>query len=422
MDELLTHSFAKTASELREFIARNCRLPDPDTGFSLFVRSQNADERERDKLLLPWPTEATFKHPQALACFGFMLAMKQDYENTLQAEWPVACEAALSRDLFPLDRQAFTFRPIEVLGIAYGARQLLEEDSPLRAKCIETFRDCQTKANSDSKSRWIYNLAERLICKTAGPMPRLVEDEILLDLASVIKWLSTQHFLPVPIDPDLVIAVEDKILNEVAIGTFEHQSLADATLLLTALEHSIEHRLRSRLNETAIVPATNRDAVRLVEQLCRNFPLFARQLQKRRKDVKQPGTTDRLPRPTIAMDDEYDVQDAFHAILRLFFDDVRAEPWTPSYADNQNRIDFVLPDHEIAIEVKHTGDRLTQRHIADQLIIDERYYRHETEYKHLVCLVYDPNLRLKNAVALEKDLKSEDEKFRVSVIVCPQGK
>ncbi|WP_158231113.1 PD-(D/E)XK nuclease domain-containing protein [Rhodopirellula bahusiensis] len=28
---------------------------------------------------------------------------------------------------------------------------------------------------------------------------------------------------------------------------------------------------------------------------------------------------------------ERDVQDAFHATLRLFFDDVRAEPWTPPY-------------------------------------------------------------------------------------------
>jgi len=279
-----------------------------------------------------------------------------------------------------------------------------------------------TKANDDVKSQLLYRFAGILLGDKSNELPKLSDDQLILDVAVVIKWFAMQRSVAVTIDPDLVVAVEERILNDVAVGYFELQNVADATLLLIALEGSIQRRLRSRLNETAIVPATNIDAVRLVEQLCRNFPLFARQLQKRRKDVKQVGTKVRLPRPTIEMADEYDVQDAFHAILRLFFEDVRAEPWTPSYADNQNRIDFVLPDHQIAIELKHTGDRLTQRHISDQLIIDARYYRQETKYKHLICLVYDPSLRLKNAIALERDLASEDDDFRVSVIVCPHGK
>jgi hypothetical protein len=30
--------------------------------------------------------------------------------------------------------------------------------------------------------------------------------------------------------------------------------------------------------------------------------------------------------------DEYDVQDLLYALLRIFFDDVRPEEWTPSFA------------------------------------------------------------------------------------------
>lgn len=37
-------------------------------------------------------------------------------------------------------------------------------------------------------------------------------------------------------------------------------------------------------------------------------------------------------REPLKIDDEYDVQDLLQSILRLFFDDVRAEDCVPSYA------------------------------------------------------------------------------------------
>lgn len=42
------------------------------------------------------------------------------------------------------------------------------------------------------------------------------------------------------------------------------------------------------------------------------------------------------------LEDEYDVQDLPHALLLLYFDDVRAEEWTPSYAGKSARMDFLL--------------------------------------------------------------------------------
>jgi hypothetical protein len=45
-------------------------------------------------------------------------------------------------------------------------------------------------------------------------------------------------------------------------------------------------------------------------------------------------------RPTLGVGDEYDVQDLLHALLRLFFDDIRPEERTPSYAGESTRMDF----------------------------------------------------------------------------------
>ena len=63
-------------------------------------------------------------------------------------------------------------------------------------------------------------------------------------------------------------------------------------------------------------------------------------------------------RETIIIQDEYDVQDLLHALLKLHFSDVRPEEWTPSYAGNSNRMDFLLKEAHIAIEVKMTRDNL----------------------------------------------------------------
>jgi hypothetical protein len=72
---------------------------------------------------------------------------------------------------------------------------------------------------------------------------------------------------------------------------------------------------------------------RPIELLCSRFHEVAKQLR-----IRYDG------RYTLKVDDEYDVQDLMHALLRIFFDDVRPEEWTPSYAGKGARMDFSLPD------------------------------------------------------------------------------
>src|SRR5262249_18057277 len=50
--------------------------------------------------------------------------------------------------------------------------------------------------------------------------------------------------------------------------------------------------------------------------------------------------TRRNGRAALEMVGEYDVRYLLHAILRLDFDDVRPEEWSPSYAGSASRMDF----------------------------------------------------------------------------------
>lgn len=123
-------------------------------------------------------------------------------------------------------------------------------------------------------------------------------------------------------------------------------------------------------------------------------------------------------RQTINISDEYDVQDLLHALLKIYFDDVRPEEWTPSYAGGASRMDFLLKKEQIVIEVKKTRDSMTAKDLGDQLIIDIGRYKVHQDCKKLYCFVYDPEGLLGNPHGIIRDLENGHEDF-VKVIICP---
>lgn len=125
-------------------------------------------------------------------------------------------------------------------------------------------------------------------------------------------------------------------------------------------------------------------------------------------------------RETIVITDEYDVQDLLHALLRLHFSDVRPEEWIPSYAGNSNRMDFLLKEAKVAIEVKMTRKGLSDKEIGNQLLIDIAKYKEHPDVKTLYCFIYDPGGFVRNPVGLENDLnKQSTDAFTVKVLVRP---
>lgn len=146
-----------------------------------------------------------------------------------------------------------------------------------------------------------------------------------------------------------------------------------------------------------------------VTQLWDRFHLFARQLRQRHND-----------RPTLNIDDEYDVQDALHALLRLQYDDVREEEWTPSYAGGAARMDFLLPAAEAVVEVKMTRPSLTAKKLGEELIVDIAKYRQHPQCRALLCLVYDPQGYIANPRGIENDLNSDEEEMAVRVVITPR--
>jgi hypothetical protein len=125
-------------------------------------------------------------------------------------------------------------------------------------------------------------------------------------------------------------------------------------------------------------------------------------------------------RESLEIHDEYDIQDLLRGLLRLYFDDVRDEEWTPSLAGASARMDLLLKNEQVVIEAKMVREGLGQKQIREQLIIDKAYYKGHKDCKKLYCLVYDPEARIENPRGFERDLTDRVDGFETWVFVVPR--
>ena len=149
--------------------------------------------------------------------------------------------------------------------------------------------------------------------------------------------------------------------------------------------------------------------IKALQRICSKFHLIARRLRNRYNS-----------RETLNVTDEYDVQDLLSALLVLYFDDIRSEEWTPSYAGKSARMDFLLKNEKIVVEVKMTRKGLADKEIGDQLIIDIERYKEHPDCDILICFVYDPEGRITNPQGLSGDLQSQSkDDLKVIVLINP---
>lgn len=145
-----------------------------------------------------------------------------------------------------------------------------------------------------------------------------------------------------------------------------------------------------------------------IDNLINKFHQVVIQLRDRHED-----------RNTLDVSDEYDVQDLLHALLILYFEDIRPEEWTPSYAGTSSRQDFLLKNEKTVIETKKTREGLGNRELANELIVDIARYTAHPDCQKLICFVYDPENRIKNPRGFENDLRKDTDELNVVVYIRP---
>jgi hypothetical protein len=156
-------------------------------------------------------------------------------------------------------------------------------------------------------------------------------------------------------------------------------------------------------------PQAGSDPIELVKTVCSRFHSVARQLRLRGEY-----------RATLSVEDEIDAQDLLHALLRIQFDDIAMDEWTPSYSSAAPRTTFLLNDSQLAVIVKKTRPSLNAKDLTDQLRIDAERYRSHDRCATLLCFIYDPEGRIGNPRGLETNLTSVSDSFVIEVLVAPK--
>lgn len=410
----LSQSLACDLEVIREFLRTNVASLSPELGFAAYIF-----DRLNKIPPFSFANSATALEPKRLdqapilAAMGFFLATKSSTIDRPPSEaWAAAFQRLSKRDPFPSDRASFAYRPLEVVGIALGMASSANIDSTSR----DWFKGVLVRLqNQQPENLWdglLYAIA-----RCVAGLPANFDSVGKLDRLSLAE-LALLHWVNAAFERALIPAMPvggepalDRILLENSLkAPPAPRDLAEAAVLHISITAAIGARLESALAETWQVGRPTKDAVALIEIICRRFPFLVKQLGARHDK-----------RPPLLVKDEYDVQDLLHGLLRLHFDDVRPEEVTPSYAGSSARMDFLLKMEKVVVEAKMTRKTLGQKEVATQLTEDVARYRTHPDCQTLVCFVFDPGGFCKNPVALENDVSTNAHGFAVKVIVAPHG-
>jgi len=210
---------------------------------------------------------------------------------------------------------------------------------------------------------------------------------------------------PVASPPDVLVAPATAApRSQAATGAFT--STQEVPLPPSNVSQTSSHTMPLATANSSVAETNH---LSITKKVCQRFHVVARQLRLRGEY-----------RSTINVEDECDVQDLMHALLRQHFDDIGTDEWTPSYSNGAPRTTYLLDHDRLAIVVKKTRTGLSRKDLADQVRADVERYRNRGRCAHLLCFVYDPEGRIGNPRGLESELCTTSEHFAVDIVVAPK--
>lgn len=195
------------------------------------------------------------------------------------------------------------------------------------------------------------------------------------------------------------------------LNSSSYSSVEEIRGAVKSLKIRIERNPSLFESETGEIVLDSEDQIKFdgIDTIANRFHAVVMQLRQRYNS-----------RATIDVNDEYDVQDLFHSLLTLYFNDIRAEEWNPSYAGGSSRSDFLLPEINSVIEIKKTRQSMTTKDLGEQLIVDITKYKKHPQCSRLICFVYDSDGRVTNPRGIENDLSNCDNDIDVRTIIVPK--
>lgn len=150
----------------------------------------------------------------------------------------------------------------------------------------------------------------------------------------------------------------------------------------------------------------------LLDELVEGVPESATILQDRRGD-----------RPDFEIACEQDFQDLFFALIKPTFPTALSEEPIPQHATKSKKIDFVIPEISLAIELKYVRNERHSKELSDELKVDIESYPKHPDCTRMKAIVWDEERLISDRSNFEGDLTGprtiDGSEFQVETIVLP---
>ena len=277
--------------------------------------------------------------------------------------------------------------------------ELVEESSSLDQLAKSVQGDREVEASSGEIDRLIGQY-QGWLARALNALPEEYHERFRDEYAGGVFTSKIKTFLEQPTEVSLLYSTEnDDGSGLIPYWQHPYETAFHAPLLA---QRQILMEAQQKVEGAGTASAD----IQFIERVCRGFPEFLGPLASRGRD-----------RAPFVVEDEYDVQVLMHALLRLFFDDVRPEDPSPTKAGASSRLDFLLKAERIVVETKMTRQGLRAKEVGEELIIDVERYRAHPDCGALIALVYDPDKRINNRRGLEEDLSGTRDGLVVRVLV-----
>ena len=176
------------------------------------------------------------------------------------------------------------------------------------------------------------------------------------------------------------------------------KKINDEVILLKVIIDELNNDLYEQVSNP-IGTSTHNGTIELISTICRNFNNFAKSLET------SPHGKAKVQ--SVKIQNEYDLQFYFEAILSLHFDNYLPEESTPSFGGTSSKIDFILKRDKVGIELKSD---ITKEELQKQINDDITKYKKHPDLINgtVIFFAHDPNKKVKYPGALEEDYEDID--------------
>lgn len=328
-----------------------------------------------------------FTHAHVVAALGYALGLGAgEHTDAARSAFEEGLQRLRQRDPFPADGLSFAREPIQLLGIALGAKTLANAAPALA--WLESIVNNERSASASEASNLVRSFVKYTVTGQSTGIDDLRAYRTAIECAA-IEWGIEKGALRLTDPRHDVRALQIRILAECPYTRLDEVTSWRAALLMAGL--------KSALVKSAEQVVLSREHLIAVLQ---RFEPAMRRWRWDGASVQHP-----IHWPITA---EREVQDILWLILRSVFEDVVDEDTLPKLGHSAYRPDFGIPSLRVLVEVKYARSAGDFKSIEKEVLEDSVAYLSNSRprYDGIVVFIYDASASVQEhdltVVALRK--------------------